>query len=243
LGLDAYVPCNCLARGVAKPPPVEVGIEDGVPYPLVDRDDVAFYAWRDSACAHPAMKVVDERVANWAGVRTLQDALRTVGPPVATLLEHIPDANGGAVPAATAQVCLDELDAFRRLFKRVTIRLVNAKTGEAVYDYVAAYDGVFLWSQDGDVGFDATGIYVMDRKPRRIRFQARRAVAIPVENGCELRDLASGATTRCAWSHTAETSYEVIEHVETAADHDHKLTVLETLFRAAALHDTCVVWC
>jgi hypothetical protein len=217
LGLDAYVPCNCLARGVAQPPPVEVGIEGGVPYPLFDHDDTAFYAWRNSACAHPGMKVVDERVANWAGVRTLQDALRTVGAPVATLLEHIPDANGGAVPAATAQVCLDELDAFRRLFKRVTIRLVDATT--------------------------ANVLYVMDRKPRRIRFQARRVVALPVENGCELRDLASGAKTRCAWSQAAETPYEVIEHVETAADHEHKLTVLEILFRAAALHDTCVVWC
>ena len=243
MGLDAYVPCSCLARGLAKPAPVEVAIDDGVPAPIREEDWDAFYVWRETACTHPSMEAISERVGNWASIRTLQDALGFVGEPVAQLLAVIPNTNGGSTDVATCRICLDELAAFRRLFKRITPSLVNATTGERVYDYVAAYDGLFLWSKTGDVGFDANGLYIAERTPRRIVFQARRVRAVPDGDGSVLHDVETAASRRCAWSQHVETSYEVVEHVETSADHAHKLDTLEKLFRAATEHDTCVVWC
>jgi len=189
------------------------------------------------------MEALDERIGNWASVRALQDALRNVGAAVATLFAQLPDANGGLVDAATARVCLAELATFRRSLKRATVRLVNATTGATVYDYIAAYEGQFLWSRDGDVGFDANGIYIRDRETRKVRFQARRVIATPAAEGCTLRDVVTGISARCGWKHDAETAYEVVEHVETAADHTRTLSALEHVFRAAIEHDTCVMWC
>jgi hypothetical protein len=235
-----------VGRGLAKPCPVPVVVDesDGSCWPPADapREDVAaFHAWRETACAHPRMELVSERVGNWASVRTLQAALREVGAPAAALLAAIPNANGGALKAADIPACLDAIDAFRRLYKWPVPRLVDADTGELVYTYVAAYEGQFVFSKEGSVGFDHEGLFV--RAGEVETFRAYRVRATPAERGSVLEDLDDGGTTWCAWAHAAERRYEVLAHVETAEDHAWKLDILERLFRAALGEGTRVVWC
>lgn len=244
MGLDAYVPCSCITRGLATACPVPLVHEDGGLWWVEREDDYADFArWRESACTHPRMQALSERVANWAGMRTLRDALEDVGQPVATLCGALPDSNAGLVDTRECAACLREVTVFRTLFKRITPHLVNASTGTLVYDFVAAYDGAFMWSRNGNVGFDGKGLFVTEPKTGTVVFRAKRVRAVPAEGGCELHDLDGNASILCGWSHEVETPYEVIEHVETAGDHEGKLAVLARLFAAAIDHDTCVVWC
>jgi hypothetical protein len=235
-----------VGRGLAKPCPVPVVVDetDGTCWPPNDapREDVlAFDAWRATACAHPHMQLLSERVGNWASVRTLQAALGVVGAPARALLAAIPDANGGALEAADIPACLEALDAFRRLYKWLLPRLVDGDTGALVYTYVEAYRGEFVWSNTGNVGFDHEGLFVRDGEVER--FRAHRVLAKPAEGGSVLEDLDDGATTRCAWSHESERRYEVVPYVETAQEYAWQLDVLERLFRAALDEGTRVVWC
>jgi hypothetical protein len=83
--------------------------------------------------------------------------------------------------------------------------LANSDTGEDIYEHIAAYDGVFMWSGKGkgDLGIDERGFFIVDRSAepprevfRSLRFEQRLLEPELTENhrggAVEYTDLPSG---------------------------------------------------
>src|SRR5262245_25217307 len=103
--------------------------------------------WLDSACEHPGMRLVFERINNWAGVRVFQEALRRLGPEqFPTVLAEIPSANGGSTSAEAAALALDELERFRRADAAWARPVLLDETDEGLCEYVASYGGLFMFA-------------------------------------------------------------------------------------------------
>ena len=123
MGLDATVMCTCFAEGRAAPPPFPASLihlsHHGY---LALADDAApalweaFERWTETACEHPDMEAASERIASWAGLRRLQEAIEALGRgrfPV--LAGELPGGADAAehLPAARAALALDELARLR----------------------------------------------------------------------------------------------------------------------------------
>jgi hypothetical protein len=150
MGLDAFVRCRCWEDGTYHPPPPipaeRIGVVDGSLEPLVDGEWRDFDRWKRTACAHPDMDAACEYLANWGGYRAFQQALRQVGTfPVMT--EHLPNGNGGEMPAAISAQVLAELTYFDALPDVGTETvLLDEGSGEVVTTYIESYDGTYLSS-------------------------------------------------------------------------------------------------
>jgi hypothetical protein len=253
MGLDAVVACNCLLKGVARPAPVPVHIdEDGWLAPVDDADRTTFESWRRDCCAHPDREHTSCRIGNWSMFRSFQEALEESGVSrFPTLSRVLPDGNGGQVSPVDARACLAELAVFRRDYRHERPVLVDADTGEILREHIASNDGVFalLGSEGIDLGFDADGLFVVPRGTRAVIFQARRVELRPdAGGGRELVDLDSGAshvTTKPLALDTfaGRARLEVRQSVRTAADHAHVLGALEQVFRASIENGNPVIWC
>lgn len=124
------------------------------------------------------MEQVSERVANWAGLRLFQQALRAAGRAnFPTLHDVLPNTNDGSVPSEQAALVLAELDLFdtRARAGDETV-LVDEATGAAVMTYVAAYDGVSMMGPGYHAGVDPDGFFVRDpgTEPPVTLFRAAR---------------------------------------------------------------------
>jgi hypothetical protein len=253
MGLDAVVACNCLVRGVARPAPVPVHIdEDGWLAPVDDADRMTFEAWRRDCCPHPDLEHTCERIGNWSMFRSFQEALEESGlSRFPTLARVLPGGNGGQVLPVDARACLAELAMFRRDYRHQRPVLVDAETGEILREHIASYDGVFamLGPEGIDVGFDGDGLFVVPCGTRAVIFQARRVeLRADAGGGTELVDLDSGAShvTRKRISldtFAGRSRVEVRQSVRTAADHAHVLDALERVFRASIENGNPVLWC
>ncbi|MEW2594565.1 hypothetical protein AB0893_29565 [Micromonospora aurantiaca] len=185
MGLDAFVYCRCWQDGLATPFPAgPVGYdEDGClallqPWEGNAAAHNAFYSWMSGdACPHPDMALASEGVANWAGVRLFQQAIRAADPErFPTLAATLPDVNGGSLPADRAAVALAELDAFAGT-ARITdeVELIDEATGAVVMQYVEAYRGLFMFGPGFQAGVDPDGFFVLDRAdPPATLFRAVR---------------------------------------------------------------------
>ncbi|GEM_PF-1283361 len=181
MGLDAYVHCNCYRQGITTPFPLPdlkdylVTGDDGELRLLLDHnahkaDLEKFEAWKQSSCEHAGM-MIWERISNWAGYRYFQQALEDIGwLHFPTLETELPEANAGQTDPAQAALILKELATFRKLAKdRELPFLVNTTTNEVVYNYVEAYQGVFLWSKEYWLGVDHKGFFIAKSPDRERR--------------------------------------------------------------------------
>lgn len=177
MGLDAFVQCSCWREGKTTPPPFPRDLlaedEEGNLGLAAPHDDdfklyTAFRRWRESACAHPHFKLIDEHVSNWGGYRVFQGALGEAGWERFPILRaELPEGNGGQVRAELSRGALAELRSFREIADLgESVFLINGETGDALYEYIAAYEGVFAWGGKAGVelGVDADGFFI--RKAR-----------------------------------------------------------------------------
>lgn len=250
MDVHAYVPCNCYERGVAKPAPIAVEVENGrvtsVDPDLEGEAKTLYDEWCRTACSHANLCAVEELVGTIDRVRAFTSALDTFGQPVALLGSVMPRVNSGAVDGAASTLCLQEIAVFRSLSMRRLPHLVDAAADTVIRDV----EGVFFEAQGGDVGFDAYGLYVADRRAletrpvaERLRFRAKHVHVRPHPHGCELRDLDSDATALCLWDPPGECELEVVMRSVPDPEYTGMLEKLERLFTAAILWSTSVYWC
>lgn len=182
MGLDAFVPCNCFKEGKTSEPPVdrEWIIQDEGYYslnPLYSKDmdlDNKIYKWSQNCCEHPFMHI-SERISNWSGIRLFQQAMNTIGIDNFPILNtELPDVNGGYLTVENAKKALAELDIFeKRIVTINNIYLINVDSGEAVYEYIDAYDGKVIFSKPYSLGFNINGLYIVESDSNKILFQGK----------------------------------------------------------------------
>ena len=250
MDVNAYVPCNCYERGVAKPAPVAIELEHGKVSPVdpdIEGEAKALYdQWCRTACAHANLCAVEETLGSIDRVRSFTSVLESLGQPVALLASVMPRGNAGAVDGAAASLCVQEIAAFRALSMRRLPHLIDTATETVLRDV----EGVFFEAQGGDVGFDAYGLYVADRRAletrpveERLKFRAKHVHAKPHPHGSELRDLDSDASVLCLWDPPRECELEVVMRAVPDPEYAGMLEKLERLFTAAILWSTSVFWC
>ena len=122
VGLDAYVACTCYRDGLASAPPVERDrLEIGEGGDVMLRDSPPMEEWREldewqrTACAHPDMTLVHERVGNIAGISALRCAFAVVDrdtyPRLSSIVAGLSGLMDECLPADHARLALREIDA------------------------------------------------------------------------------------------------------------------------------------
>ncbi|MGE0494553.1 MAG: hypothetical protein AB7S38_35415 [Vulcanimicrobiota bacterium] len=265
MGLDATVMCRCYQDGLCQPFPGAFFDEEGY-LTVPEGDFAAFDDWLSSACPHPGMELVCERVSNWAGYRCFQQALgRTGWENYPTLAEHLPNANGGQLPARAARAALEELLYFRDLPEvGLNVCLFETASDEVIQERVVGYDGKFvLGGRTGyDIGLDNETVFIERRETGEVVFQAAR-VGQKVKtdrNGevvsAELTDLGSGTVWRGPlaipgfvrqigklWRSTYPEALHVERRLEVPADYAYATDALVRLFEASIQTSNPVRWC
>ncbi len=276
MGLDASVMCNCYARGLTTTPPYRecVRVDDegylglDLPWESHRAEHDAFDNWMGSACAHENMAASSERISNWSGYRSFQEALALVGwEQFPTLHAVLPNANGGLVSAADSARCLEELRTFEEHYRARVPTLFDSDTAAIIFQYIQAYNGVFI--DDGksgvSVGLDERGLFVLEFQTRRELFRAMRFEQRPVaHDGAELVDLDTGARLTIAlrihgheipwpdgrmqddqerWRFSEPERMHVARHEQSAADFQRVLTSLRAVFTASVDNSNPVRWC
>jgi len=186
MGLDAVVKCTCFQDGKTRdlPFPREFVVqhEEGgvVLAPAYNNEKYwfSFDAWLRTCCEHEDMDHTATRISNWTGYRLFQQALRCVGRENFPVLHaELPDSNGGLMSSAQSARALAELDAFldHGVLGEKTV-LIDTRHDEVLYQRVAAYDGVFIYSGSTgvNVGLDTSEIFVTDRQTGEELFRAQR---------------------------------------------------------------------
>lgn len=183
MGLDAFVPCNCLKEGKTTPPPVDkewiILDEEGYIHLnseySVDSDlEAKVDEWSYECCPHQFMHM-SEHICNWSGLRSFQQALIKLG------IEHfpilgtqLPNVNGGSLGVESVEKALLELELFEQNIKtQSSLYLINAEDSQAIYEYIEVYGGRFLFSKPHSMGFNVNGLYIIDSEDN-ILFQSKR---------------------------------------------------------------------
>jgi hypothetical protein len=186
MGLDATVMCNCFRDGKTTPPPFPrewLEVDDEAYINLKkehDSDDnwAKQYEWEQSCCEHEGMDFACERISNWTGYRQFQEALGEVGwQHFPVLKEQLPNANGGLTPSTASAKALEELNFFAAAGEiGVKTVLVDTASGEGLYEYVAAYGGVFILSGSRGVnaGLSEFEFFAVDATSGEDLFRATR---------------------------------------------------------------------
>jgi len=136
------------------------------------------YEWEQTCCEHEGMAFASEWIANWADYRQFQTALGEVGwRHFPVLQEQLPNANGGLTPFEGSVKALSELDFFVAAGEIGTKSvLVDTVSGEALYEYVAAYGGVFILSGSRgiNVGLSESDFFAVDTASGKDLFRTAR---------------------------------------------------------------------
>jgi hypothetical protein len=125
-----------------------------------------------------ALQYVAVGVANWSGYRLFQEALGRAGwEHFPVLREHLPQSNGGSMPASFAPTAFLELKYFKEEADLGTsLVLVDSETGKELRKSVESYDGQFIWGGKSgvNIGFDADGLWIRMRlDPPTVMFRSK----------------------------------------------------------------------
>jgi hypothetical protein len=180
MGICASVMCTCWAAGLIEDPPFVEHLrldENGflaldLPYETNPVQHRLFDQWFKTACDHREMEYANEHISNWSGYRSFQQVLATAGwDHFPALKAELPESNDGLTDAAAAAKMLEELNSFIELDNLgwQTV-LVDTDTGQAVHEYLEAYNGVFHLGADGiDMGVGETGFFIWRRHGKSVR--------------------------------------------------------------------------
>ena len=183
MGYDAYVPCNCYAKGKTSEPPHQAFVKMGewgyyldLPDDLYDTDpeshrkmNADFDEWLHTACPHPYMHLASERVDNIWGMAEFKNMLEKLGGierfPILTL--YLPTANSGTLPAEHAPAVWEELmDLETAPTVEFQVYLLEANTRTIVAATPADQPSIFLWARHNRFNYclDKDGFFVMQNE-------------------------------------------------------------------------------
>lgn len=173
MGLDAYVECNCLKEGKAKPPPFDISLvewtDEGIDVsPTVDdKTYYLFVNWRKHACEHENFKYYHNRVANIAGSNFLFGVMQRLGREDYSLLNSIWNKPVDAVQAGKALEELNTLESRINVLQGVF--LVESQSQK---EYVKALPGDDGWfyaaGSEYTYRLNERGFYIVDRNSREL---------------------------------------------------------------------------
>ena len=183
MGLDAFVPCNCYQEGRTTPPPVPSDyfeLDEGYyllkqPYAGDSDLEEKLYQWTQQCCPHSGMHI-SERISNWVGLRSFQQALDKLGIHHFPVLgSQLPSVNGGSLGVEGARQALTELETFESMSGTLSnVYLINADKDIVMYDYIEVYAGQFVFANPYSMGFNDNGLYITESESRKILFQGKR---------------------------------------------------------------------
>jgi hypothetical protein len=201
MGLDASVRCNCWEKGLCKPPPVPIYVNDDdwieIDEDQLDLDAVDFSSlpdageldedpivacidlfdqWRAEACEHPEMDYAWGRVGSWGDVSAFIHFMAQIGwQRYPVLKAALPLGNDGLTPPDVARQMIAELEDLLKVERAgFTTCLIESASDEAIYEYLEAHNGIFAWSGEIEMGLNRQYFIIRDRKTQQIVFQARR---------------------------------------------------------------------
>lgn len=203
-----------------------------------------FDDWKRTACPHPGMYLVNQRISNWSDYRTFQEALGRLGwQRFPTLQAELPEGNSGAMDATAAALMLAELQLFAdAIVGEDELVLVDSDSDAVVYAYVAGYQGLFLWagSIGYEVGFDPAGLFV--RQPPKLGgTELFRAMRVDRPPG-RFVDRDSGRALECPLDWGEGRRFEVKMRAATAGAFDHIIEPLRRVCCAAVATGNPVFW-
>lgn len=221
-----------------------------------------FYLWMESCCEHPDMEAATERISNWGGYRKFQQALARAGwEHFPTLYEELPDYNQGQTSPEQAKKALDELRYFQEEADLGTITLlVDSETNKAIYSYIEAYGGSFLWDPQEKItfgidehdffirGFSGTSLSTSQCEElfRSMRFEQKVDKPVNGKRHVVFRDLETGKRFICGhfvdYNNRAPQFLHIEKRKATASDYDYILEPLTTVFQAAVETGNPVNW-
>ena len=274
MGLDAYVPCNCYREGKTKtPPPTQEELcidEDGILRPVRYRDipyeeimnDKEFrkiyhglYEWKETACEHEYGEYASERVGNWSTARYFTWVVSQFPEgSFPLLIDLIPDANGGSVPVKDAPEILRELAELRKRLPEIKgFFLVDGMKDQVLYDGSDYLDGNCAWIDKQILGFDESGLYVLDRKTEELLFKAKEVMeTVETDADGKKRTLwtdVSDSENKIVVNHDPISELEdgVVGYLKTeirpmSADDVYAIEPLERLFKASIETGNPVFW-
>jgi hypothetical protein len=209
MGLDAYVRCNCFEeRRTTKPPYLwddlmldeggyvvlreahkdwQKHINEELSYDEYEEKhgmaDDALREWQAQCCEHEDREFCSEWVGNWYGVRRFEGIVASIGNEHFPILSTIiPNGNGGIFPQEKAHEALKELDLLeKKISDAEEVCLVDMNTNEIVYSFIPAWDGVFMFAWDQQVGVDADGVFVLDPRTGKEVFRSKHLKQTVVE--------------------------------------------------------------
>jgi hypothetical protein len=186
MGLSASVMCNCYRDGKALLCPfpldwLEID-DDGFlnMKPAYDSDSNwhVLYEWTQKCCEHKNSNEAYEHIVNWSRYRSFQLALEFVGwHHFPVLKSQLPNVNGGKTPSDASEIALKELQQFAALGEigQKTV-LVDTAINSALYEYIPAYEGVFMHSGSTciDAGLNEREFFASNSMTGEVLFQSSR---------------------------------------------------------------------
>ncbi len=207
MGLDAFVRCNCWRDGKTSEPPVPRELirvdEEGGWWGLTTDDDewgenrVKFDEWRETACMHPQMHLVDEWVCSWGGKSYFLQALERAGiENFPVLWNKFPQSNDGQLSPRDAFSGLKELRFLREEADLgFVVELVEEVSEEIIKD-----QGSFAFRYRQSVVLNEEGLLVIEIESEKVLFSARRIRQIALdEKRNRWTNLDSGEIFETAW--------------------------------------------
>jgi hypothetical protein len=269
MALDAFVRCRCWEEGRTSPPPVpadQIAVdEDGIlnptiPYQGNEELHRAFSLWRrHDACAHEWMEAAWARIGSGGSYALFREALGHAGwHRFPVLKAELPVIFHGMMSAAAAARMLEEL---RRLTGVVALgertELRDADTGDVVWTYIAAFDGVVLGlGMEAWLGVDPAGFFIWNPRVdppvevfRAIAFTQRYAGGTGRDLRAEFDDgnrrvvLRVGHGLIGGHESTGPARLEVVTRPARVADFANQVEALTTVCRAAVATGNPVIWC
>jgi hypothetical protein len=251
MGLDAYVHCRCLADGLHTEPPIPVEWiavdSDGVISPIPPHDDNetvwAIDRWTRDCCQHPDMDEACEYLSNWSGYRKFQAALRHAGwQHFPALHDHLPNNNGGRMPAPAAAQALAELAYFPAADLGTVTELLDEDSNSVIDEYIESYDGVVYLHRDYQAGVDPDGFFV--RHGEQTVFRSLRFEQVERAGGVALVDGAHSVEWRTSPIGTpAAKRLCVRTRTQIAAEFDYIVEPLHKVLEASVRTGNPVHWC
>jgi hypothetical protein len=272
MGYNAYVTCNCYTHGLAIEPPYKELVavdEEGVylqfPAGLWEKDqslflhmEAGFDAWKAHACAHSNMEVASERLANMSGMAAFKTIVQERGGTARfpVLVEYLPRANGGTLPAQYAPTLLQELTLLAAEPGELLATLRVQASGELLFSVDANTDVFFLFTGANQLryGLNEEGFFIakkhrpfFDREKLRVVFHSRgfRQQYLP-QDRYRFTDLATGATYEAPTGLTApqgSMEFKVeLETVPLASEYAYILAPLKRLAVAAIQTGNPICW-
>lgn len=181
MSFSAFVVCNCFQNGKTEKPPHEEYVkfdDDGlyldIPNEIWKQDedkvfqmDSEFEKWKNNSCEHEEMELCYEHLSNNLGMADFRSIVKTLGgdKKYPTLTKYLPTANGGILPAESANNALQELlELEKEEHQEEKVILIENSTNELKASVNAETYLIFVFTAYNkyNYGIDNDGFFILE---------------------------------------------------------------------------------